>query len=127
MPWKDQSIMQARVHCLDDHAAGLWTMTELCHKHGISRTTGYKWLGRHRAGESLADRSRAPHRCPHATPGPLQQMILAARRQHPTWGPDKIRRILQRRHPDLHWPSATTMGHLFRKHGLSPPGPARRQ
>ena len=52
-----------------DFESGQWSMTELCERYGVTRPTGYKWLARHRAGgrAGLADRSRAPHRCPHRT------------------------------------------------------------
>jgi len=128
MAWKDLSIVDARVSFVSDHSAGLLNMSELCVKYGISRPTGYKWLARARAGESLADRSRVPRRCPHRTPARLVESILAERRKHPRWGPDKIRHVLQRRHPSEPWPSATTMmGNLFKRHGLCSPRRRRRR
>ena len=38
-----------------------------CSRFGVSRKTGYKWLGRFDEGgrQGLRDRSRAPHQCPH--------------------------------------------------------------
>ncbi|WP_429278448.1 helix-turn-helix domain-containing protein, partial [Pantoea dispersa] len=43
--------------------AGGESMTQLCHRHGISRKTGYKWLSRFNPGElsSLENLSRARH------------------------------------------------------------------
>jgi transposase InsO family protein len=48
---------------------------------GISRTTAYKWLRRHRAeGEAgLAERSSRPHRSPRSLPRTAVEAILAAR------------------------------------------------
>lgn len=127
MPWKDRSTVESRVSFVSDFSTGLLTMSELCVKYGISRPTGYKWLGRSQAGQSLADRSRAPHGCPHRTAARLIALILGERRKHPAWGPDKIRHVLQKRHPSEAWPSATTMGNLFQRHGLSEPGRPRRR
>lgn len=127
MPWKDLSTVDTRVCFISDHGSGLLSMSELCMKYGISRQTGYKWVGRARAGESLADRSRTPANCPHRTDASQVAVILAARHQHPRWGPDKIRRVLQRHAPEVNWPSATTMGNLFKRHGLCQPRGERRR
>ena len=60
MPWLETSSMRERQRFIDDLYRGLFSMTELCARYGISRKTGYKWLGRYgeqgRAG--LGDRSR---------------------------------------------------------------------
>ncbi len=127
MPWKDLSTVEARVSFVSDYSSGLLTMTELCVKYGISRQTGYKWLGRSQAGQSLLDRSRAPHHCPHRTDARLIELILAMRHKRPTWGPDKIRHVLQKQHPAEPWPSATTMGNLFQRHGLNQARARRRR
>ena len=127
MPWKDQSIMESRVRFVRDYAKGLLTMRELCATYGISRPTGYKWLGRAASGQSLADRSRAPHHCPHRTPAALERAIVAERLRHPDWGPDKVRTILQRREPDKPWPSSTTMGAILKRHDLVQPRRPRRR
>lgn len=126
MPWKDLSAVDQRVAFVGEHAQGLWTMSELCVRHGISRKTGYKWLGRAKAGESLADRSRAPHGCPHRTPVELERAIVAERCRHPDWGPDKIRAVLLRREPGVAWPSSTTMGEVLKRHDLVTPRRRRR-
>jgi len=126
MAWKERSIVEARVSFVTDHAKGLMSMTELCGAYGISRQTGYTWLGRARRGESLRDRSRAPRRCPHRTDAALERAIVDMRVRHPTWGPDKIRRVLSDRQPGKRWPSSTTVGEVLKRHGLVTPRRRRR-
>jgi transposase InsO family protein len=126
MPWKELSPVEARVSFIEDHATKLFTMTELCDKYGISRTTGYKWLGRAKAGESLADRSRRPHHSPHQTPAMLEEAIVATRIKRPSWGPDKLLDVLQRQQPDQAWPSRTTVGTILTRHDLVKPRSRRR-
>ena len=72
---------------------GRFKITELCKDFGISRKTGHKYLKRHEIeGRSgLAERSRRPKSCPWATDGEVEKPILKERREHPTWGPKKIR------------------------------------
>ena len=67
----------------------------LCCRFGISRKTGYKWLGRAQAGEGLADRSRPPHASPVRTEPAFEAAVLALRAAHPSWGGRKLRRRLQ--------------------------------
>src|SRR2546430_16358548 len=87
MPWLETSPVEQRERFIRDHRLELYTMAELCARYGISRKTGYKWLARFEdAGRrGLADRSRAPHRCPHRISPSVAAMICAARRQHPSW------------------------------------------
>lgn len=74
-------------------------MSDLCREYGISRKTGSKFKARfERLGAAgLEDRSRAPRVIPHKTPPELVEVILAERREHPTWGPRKIKDVLERR------------------------------
>lgn len=118
MAWKEASIVDARVSFVREHATGLFSMRELCRKYGISRQTGYKWLRRQAAGESLYDRSSRPHHSPHRTPADLQQRIVAARLRHPGWGPKKIRALLVREAPELAWPSVSTMYGILKRNDL---------
>ena len=59
--------MDERLQFVRDALSDRFTMSELCARYGVSRRIGYKWLARYDDGgtRGLADRSRAPHRCPH--------------------------------------------------------------
>ncbi len=48
MPWKQTQPMSERAKFVLEAEEGIFSMTELCQRFGISRKTGYKWLGRHR-------------------------------------------------------------------------------
>ena len=98
-------------------------MTELAARYGISRKTAYKWVERYEAEPAmgLGDRSRAPHQHGRAMAPAVAAAVLALRRQQPTWGPKKLRAVLQRRDPTTAWPAASTMGDLLRRSGLSAP------
>jgi transposase InsO family protein len=104
-------------------------MGALCEAFGISRKTGYKWLERYRAAgpSGLEDRCRAPKRHGRRMAPEIAEAILALRRDRPHWGPRKLRAILERKHPDVVWPAASTMGELLRAHGLSKPRRCRRR
>ena len=59
--------MDERIAFIADHRQGLYSMTELCARYGVSRKTGYQVLDRFEeyGRRGLAERSRAPHHCPH--------------------------------------------------------------
>jgi putative transposase len=120
MPWMETAPVQERIEFAADHTGGLYSMTELCARYGISRKTGYKWLNRFqesgRAG--LEDRSRAPHHCPHKISEELADLLCSARRKHPDWGPGKLLDFLTPRHPGIEWPAVSTVGDLFARRGL---------
>jgi transposase InsO family protein len=121
--------MRERLHFVTDWDRGLYSVTELCGRYGISRKTGYKWLARFDEGGRLGlhDRSRAPHHCPHRIGRAVAAVICAARRQHPSWGPAKLLAWLEPRHPGLEWPAVSTAGDLLARRGLVKKRRRRRQ
>jgi transposase len=92
MPWLETSPMDERMDFVREYASGLFTMRELAVQYGISRKTGYKWLGRHdEAGLlGLQDRSRRPRHSPQATDAALLAALIAVRKRHPHWGAKKL-------------------------------------
>lgn len=123
MPWTETDPMTERHKFILAHEDGLFSMTELCDRFGISRKTGYKWLDRYREEgvEGLQDRSRAPKHCPHRTPEAVQELVIAARRSHPRWGPQKLLDYLGPRHPEVDFPAPSTVGDILKREGLVQP------
>jgi transposase InsO family protein len=108
-------------------------MRELCRRHGISPTTGYKWLARFKEGgaEGLQDESRRPRLSPAQTKPEVEKLVVALRGEHPAWGGRKLRRRLKDLgHADL--PAASTITDILRRHDLlsgpasAAPGPWQR-
>lgn len=97
-------------------------VTDLCREYGISRKTGDKFKQRFkRLGVAgLADQSRAPKVIPHRTPPELVDIIVGARRQHPTWGGKKLKDVLERRLARA-LPAASTIGDILVRNGLVVP------
>jgi hypothetical protein len=112
--------MKERMRFVTDWERDLYSMVELCERYGVSRKTGYKWVARYeREGpDGLGERSRAPHHCPHRIAADVATAICAGRRQHPSWGPEKILHWLKRRHPELELPATSTAGDLLARRGL---------
>src|SRR5690606_15388576 len=117
MPWKVSLPMEQRHRFVLDHETGLYRMTELCARYGISRQNGYKWLKRYRVDglDGLADRSRAPKRSPQRMDIGMAELLVQVRKAHPTWGPRKVLAWVARKHPQLApaLPAASTVGDLF--------------
>src|SRR5215831_20425675 len=95
-------------------------MTDLCREFGISRKTGYKfWERFKRQGVSaLADESRAPKRLARKTVQALEQFVVDARGEHPSWGGKKLKEVLEREHPEVKLPSASTLSAILKRRGL---------
>ena len=116
MPWEETEPMKERMRFVVDAERGLYSMTELCERYGISRRTGYKWRARYdvRGPAGLLEGSRAPHGCPHRLDAGVAAALVEARRQHPSWGPRKLVAWLGERRPDVEWPG----GRLAQAPGL---------
>ena len=80
MPWSENNQM-SRCRFVAEFDSCLYTMTELCERHGISRKTGYKWLSRYRETGvvGLEELSSAP-RTPSQT---IDHAIMAGRGYRP--------------------------------------------
>lgn len=121
MPWKESTAVNERMHFVTRLRAGE-RMADLCRDYGISRKTGYKFKERfERLGVlGLGDQSRAPIR-PRRLDGPVADLLLDLRREHPTWGPRKLINVLHRRHPELRMPGTTSVSCLIARNGLAKP------
>ena len=126
MPWTETEPMKERMRFIAEAERGLYSMSELCARYGISRRTGYKWLGRYEATgpTGLQERSRAPHHCPHRIDAGMATAIVEVRRQHPSWGPRKLLAWLGERRPEEDWPAASTVGDLLKGRAWSRRGAA---
>jgi len=119
MPWS--GVVEQRKQFVTEYQAGERTMTELCQAYEISRPTGYAVVRRYgQYGElGLEEQSRAPRRHPNQTPVAIEQAVLQLRREHPRWGPLKLRAKLEKREPQQRWPAASTMGTMLEREGLT--------
>jgi transposase InsO family protein len=110
---------------------GQVNVSELCRMFGISRETGYFWLRRYRKAahdlDALQERSRRPKSSPTAVSQQVEDMVVSARKRHPRWGPRKLRAWLQERKPGVAWPSASTVGVILQRRGLTRPRRRRRR
>ena len=120
MPWKETDPMCQRTQFIALHQSGLFSVCELCIRFGVSRKTAYKWLARfeEQGHEGLQERSHATRSCPHKTAQQIEQLLLQVRGDHPSWGPKKLLAYLNKRHPNLALPAASTVGDLLKRSGL---------
>jgi len=107
--------MDKRVSLVSEYIKGEKPMTELCREFGISRKTGYKWVGRYNedGAAALEDRSRAPLSHPSRIAPVVLEALLPARRAHAHWGARKILAWLSRKQPGLTLPVASTVSDVF--------------
>ena len=120
MPWKHSDPVTERLRFVVLAEEGVYEMTELCERFGVSRQTGYTTLERYRSEgvAGLKDRSHAPHDCPHRIGEEMRELLLDARRAHPGWGPRTIIAWLQNRHREMTFPAASTVGDLYGREEL---------
>lgn len=120
MPWQEVSVMNQRHEFVRLALLPGANILELCRRFGISRTVGYKWLNRWRAGDrTLEDRSRRPLTSPDKTADEMEAAVLAVRDAHPAWGARKIGRCLER--DGLKPPAISTIHAILVRHGRVPP------
>src|SRR5579872_1157414 len=78
----------------------------LCRRYGISRKTGYKWVERYeqQGPAGLKDRPPLASHHPDRVPEALVDILVATRKEHPFWGPKKLRAWLLEHRPEHPWP-----------------------
>ena len=94
MPWARTDWMSERVKFIAAYLEYEANFSDLCLDFGISRKTGYKWVGM----------------SVWAVAADIVQSIVAIRRRHPRWGPRKVRVVLKRQRARIELPAASTNG-----------------
>jgi len=112
--------MEERVGLFRDYDTGVFSVSDLCRRYGISRETFYVWKRRRESGDDhwFEDLSHAVERCPHATSEGLIKRIVATRHKFPFFGPKKIKKWLGKNVPEANWPAASTIGDILKRAGL---------
>lgn len=127
MPWKETCLMDEKIKFIAMAKSGLYSFASTCRRFGISREAGYELMRRYDAeGErALVPRSRAPHTHPNAVDDSMAKALLEVKARHVHFGPRKVRDFLlmKGRGP---LPSPSTIGELFKRHGLVHPRGKRR-
>lgn len=130
MPWKKTDAMSERLKFILEWDRR-WRATqgtrvdvaELCRMHGVSRQTGYVWIRRYQAAghdlRAMEERSRRPRSNPRAVTPEMEDFIVAARKLHPRWGPVMLRAWISERNPQHSFPSASCIGAILKRRGLT--------
>jgi transposase InsO family protein len=121
MPWEQVTVQQSRKEFVLMARQADANISQLCERFGISRKTGYKWLGRAAQDslDALDDRSRRPHGSPSKSLNSLEQAVVQLRQRHAAWGGRKISHVLARDH-QLHLAPSTVTNILHRHHLITP-------
>jgi transposase len=120
MAWKETHVMDERLMFIAEWQAGMKTMAELCREYEVSRKTGYKLINRYAAEgvDGLKDRSHAAHHHPQAVSEAIAAAVVGLRAEPPSWGPKKLKALLERDEPQENWPAESTIGVILDRHGL---------
>ena len=109
--WKRTDALSERVKFILEWerrwqaSKGRIEVAELSRLYGVSRQTAHVWIKRYQAaGHDLRV---------------MQDRVVAARKQHPRWGPLKLRAWLVERHPQLSFPSVSGIGAVLRRRGMT--------
>lgn len=118
MPWKVQGPMDQKLEFIRRLTGGE-SMTALCVEYGISRKTGHKLKARHAAlgASGLKELSRAPKRVANRTTPETAKLIVGEKKKHPTWGPKKLKALLEQKLGHA-MPSRNTIERVLAREGL---------
>jgi transposase InsO family protein len=131
MPWVIEDLVTQRAEFVSLVNTEAFSFKEVCRRFNISRSTGYKWLGRFssvRSIESLKDYSRRPLHSPTKTDLSIEEAIVGLRREYPYWGARKLSILFQEKYPTLKVPKERTLNRILKRNDLltarSPKGEA---
>ena len=119
MPWKETTPVAERMQSLVDYRSGLFTVSFLAERHGVSRTeTSYKWIERFEAeGVAGLEDQMVPDAL-ESTVDVVLAIIEFSMRIHLDWGPKKIVHVLATRDQETSWPARSTVAAILKRHGL---------
>jgi transposase InsO family protein len=123
MPWKETCAMEQKMQMIKCWKSNQFTITDLSILHDVSRKTIYKWIKRYGMEDptGLEDRSRAPLRHRNATTAEVVNRILAIKRRHRKWGPNKVVAWLKEQYQEERWPAVSTVSEILKREGLVSP------
>ncbi|HSL93975.1 MAG TPA: integrase core domain-containing protein [Bacillota bacterium] len=100
--------------------AGNEVFSELCDEYGVSRKTGYKWLARYEAEgmRGLEDRSRRPGKSVNSLDEDAIIRTITLKHNHMTWGPKKLKELLNRSLGEGRAPSISSITRILKKADL---------
>ena len=100
--------------------SGNYTMTSLCERFNISRTTGHKLVKRFLTeGEScLKINATTPLTSLHKTPKKIERAIINLRQKYPNWGARKLKVLLENKVSNEKIPSETTINAILKRNNL---------
>jgi transposase InsO family protein len=107
---------RAVLEVLDEGA----TVTDVARRYGVARQTVHGWLRWYVNQGGLAglvDRSPRPESCPHQMSAVIEARIIGLRREHPAWGPSRIRWQLERAGTEP-LPGRSSIYRALVRHGL---------
>ena len=113
------SVMEQRYQAVLAVVQDGWKVTEVAARLGVSRQSVHTWITRYQRGglAALADRSHRPSACPHQIAPETEAAICELRREHPGWGPRRIRHELARRGVDP-VPGRSSIYRCLKRHAL---------
>lgn len=116
MAWEKFKVEQQRLQVVQAYMEGLFSMTDICLRYGISRKTGYKWYNRflEEGEEGLKDLSKAPHTLQQFYTDAQIEKAIDLKQKKLTWGPKKILIKLKEKYPNECWPSPTRLYEIFK-------------
>jgi transposase InsO family protein len=112
-------VVEQRYRAVADVLEGA-SVVEVARRNGVTRQTVHGWLRRYANDGGLgglADRSSRPASCPHQMTAQLEATVVAMRRAHPAWGPDRIRWQLGRDGVEA-LPGRSSVYRALVRHGL---------
>lgn len=120
MLWSLTSPKDEQIRFIERWQVGEMSFVRLCQQFGISTKTGYNRVDRFRTSgwEGLGDRSRMPHTHPNEVCREVAELLVAAKREHLTWGPRKLIPWLRGQQPEVAWPAPSTAGSILQRAGL---------
>ena len=116
MPFIERTKESMREEFVKEVLEGKKSKSSLCREYNISRPTGDEWIRRYHAGESMSDKSKAPHKTNRVS-DEIEELIVQTRKTYPAFGAVKIKRILENNgYTDI--PCDKTINNIFHRNRL---------
>ena len=120
MSWNNISVMDQKEMFIKMWESDKYTISALCDRFEISRTTGHRLINRYKefGEESFLIGSKAPNTTPHKTPIKIEKAIIRLRNKHKDWGARKLKVLLEREFTEKEIPSETTINAILKRNAL---------